>query len=172
MLDRRFSAAPLMDWTNWAEKANHNHNLSMVAISDAVPNAVPMLLESSASEWFRVPTFVWRPPRIAAYYTNLRDCTPSNERATSCLFYRGGGGSEHRARRCHPFAAWFSRTWKARRFSTAFVSTKMLEANLRPELNSQNAQLWSQFATGKQISKGYQVSNDRSWRIVLKKSAA
>jgi hypothetical protein len=48
----------------------------------------------------------------------------------------------------------------------------MLEANLRPELNSQNAQLGSQFATGKQISKGYQVSNDRSWRIVLKKSAA
>jgi hypothetical protein len=40
----------------------------------------------------------------------------------------------------------------------------MLEANLRPELNSQNGRLWSQFATGKQISKGYHVSNDRSWR--------
>jgi hypothetical protein len=46
----RFSVAPMMDWIDCAEKANHNNNLSMVAISHAVPNAVPMLLETSASE--------------------------------------------------------------------------------------------------------------------------
>jgi hypothetical protein len=35
-----FSVAPMMDWTDRAEKAKHNQNLSMVAVSHAVPNAV------------------------------------------------------------------------------------------------------------------------------------
>ena len=40
MLNHRFSMAPMMDWTDRAEKAKHNQNLSMVAVSHAVPNAV------------------------------------------------------------------------------------------------------------------------------------
>jgi hypothetical protein len=40
MLDRRFAIAPMMDWTDRAEKAKHNQYLSMVAVSHAVPNAV------------------------------------------------------------------------------------------------------------------------------------
>jgi hypothetical protein len=30
----------MMDWTDVAEKARHNQNLSMVSVSHAVPNAV------------------------------------------------------------------------------------------------------------------------------------
>jgi len=33
-----------------------------------------------AGEQCRVPTFVWRLPRISAYYANLRDCTLPGER--------------------------------------------------------------------------------------------
>lgn len=41
MLDLRFSIAPMMmDWTDRGEKAKRNHNLSTVAVSHAVPNAV------------------------------------------------------------------------------------------------------------------------------------
>jgi hypothetical protein len=40
MLNHRFAMAPMMDWTDRAEKAKHNQNLSMVAVSHAVPNAV------------------------------------------------------------------------------------------------------------------------------------
>jgi hypothetical protein len=50
MLDRRFSVAPLMDWTDCAEKAKWHQRLGMVAIGHAVPNAVPMLLISFTSE--------------------------------------------------------------------------------------------------------------------------
>jgi hypothetical protein len=38
----------------------------------------------------------------------------------------------------------------------------MLEANRRPGLNSQNAQLWSQFATGKQIMWVYVARGGRA----------
>jgi hypothetical protein len=38
--DFHFAVAPMMDWTDVAEKAKHNQNLSMVAVSHAVPNAV------------------------------------------------------------------------------------------------------------------------------------
>jgi tRNA-dihydrouridine synthase len=41
MLERRFAVAPMMDWTDWAEKAKYNQHLSMVAIGHVVPNAVP-----------------------------------------------------------------------------------------------------------------------------------
>jgi uncharacterized protein YerC len=40
-LDRRFSVAPMMDWTDRAEKAKRSQYLSMVAASHVVPNAVP-----------------------------------------------------------------------------------------------------------------------------------
>jgi hypothetical protein len=35
----------MMDWTDLAEKAKHNQNLSMVAISRAVPNAVLTIIK-------------------------------------------------------------------------------------------------------------------------------
>jgi tRNA-dihydrouridine synthase len=41
MLNRRFAIAPMMDWTDLAEKAKYNQHLSMVAIGHVVPNAVP-----------------------------------------------------------------------------------------------------------------------------------
>jgi hypothetical protein len=34
------ATGPMTDWTDCAEKAKHNQNLSMVAVSHAVPNAV------------------------------------------------------------------------------------------------------------------------------------
>jgi hypothetical protein len=43
----KFSTAPMMDWTDFAEKAKHNQNLSMVAVSHAVPNEVPGEVVSS-----------------------------------------------------------------------------------------------------------------------------
>ena len=72
---------------------------------------------------------VW-PPRIAAYYTNLRDFTPSNECAPSCLFYRGG-----EAPSIAPVVATLPLLGSAELEklgdSAAFVSTKMLETNRR-----------------------------------------
>jgi len=50
MLAHRFSVAPMMDWTDQAEKAKCRQHLSMVVISHAVPNAVPTQLISSTSE--------------------------------------------------------------------------------------------------------------------------
>jgi hypothetical protein len=44
-----------------------------------VPSEVPKLLTDTCEQMFRVIALVWRPPRIAAYYANLRDFTPSNE---------------------------------------------------------------------------------------------
>jgi len=87
-------------------------------------------------ERFHVPTFVWRQPRIAAYYANLRDCTPSNE--------------------CGPLPLFSSRWWRLvalivatvrslvqrkRRFPTAFVLTRIVEANPRLGLSSWNGRL-------------------------------
>jgi hypothetical protein len=40
---------------------------------------VPATFEAYAGERDRVPTFVWRLPRIVAYYANLRDCTRPGE---------------------------------------------------------------------------------------------
>jgi tRNA-dihydrouridine synthase len=41
MLDYRFSVAPMMDWTDRAEKAKYDQHLNGVVVSRAVPNAVP-----------------------------------------------------------------------------------------------------------------------------------
>jgi hypothetical protein len=38
----RFSVAPMMDWTDCAEKLKCHHNLSPVIVSHAGPNAVPL----------------------------------------------------------------------------------------------------------------------------------
>jgi hypothetical protein len=40
MLEGVFSIAPMMDWTDCAEKTKHDQNLSLVAVGHAVPNAV------------------------------------------------------------------------------------------------------------------------------------
>jgi hypothetical protein len=37
MLDHRFSIAPMMDWTDFAEKTKPNQYLGLVAISHVVP---------------------------------------------------------------------------------------------------------------------------------------
>src|SRR6266567_3800825 len=50
----------------------------------AVPNAVPATFEAYAGEQCRVPTFIWRSPRIAAYYANLRDCALPSESEVEC----------------------------------------------------------------------------------------
>jgi hypothetical protein len=42
MLDRRFSVAPLMDWTGTSQKAKRNQRLSAAVGLHAVPNAVPI----------------------------------------------------------------------------------------------------------------------------------
>jgi hypothetical protein len=43
MLDRRFSVAPMMDWTGTSRKAKHNQHLNGGAVDRAVPNAVPIV---------------------------------------------------------------------------------------------------------------------------------
>jgi tRNA-dihydrouridine synthase len=43
MLEHRFSVAPMMDWTDLAEKAKHIQRLDMFRRSHAVPNAAPTL---------------------------------------------------------------------------------------------------------------------------------
>jgi hypothetical protein len=44
--DHRFSVAPMMDWTGTSQKAKRNQHLSVVAVSRAVPNAVPIAIKS------------------------------------------------------------------------------------------------------------------------------
>src|SRR6266852_2808000 len=61
-------------------KSKASSALKANSTSRAVPNAVPIRFEARAGERSRVSTFVWRPPRIAAYYASLRDCTLPGER--------------------------------------------------------------------------------------------
>jgi hypothetical protein len=54
-LDYRFSVAPMMDWTDFAEKAKHNQNLSMVAVGHAGPNAVLTIFKKPLANNFGLP---------------------------------------------------------------------------------------------------------------------
>jgi hypothetical protein len=71
-----------------------------------------------AGERFRVPTFVWRPRRIAAYHPYVRDW-PSNKGGRSVFFIDVVVSA-----------------------SVRLVVAQTAEANLRPELNSRNERLW------------------------------
>ena len=72
-----------------------------------------------AGERFRVPTFVWRPRRIAAYHPYVRDW-PSNKGGRSVFFIDVVVSA-----------------------SVRLVVAQTAEANLRPELNSRNERLWN-----------------------------
>jgi hypothetical protein len=84
--DYRFSVAPMMDWTDRPEKAKPNQHLRRTRFVVQYQMLYRPTIKRLVGERFRVPTFVWRPPSIAAYYSNLRDCTPSNERGALSLF--------------------------------------------------------------------------------------
>jgi hypothetical protein len=71
--------------------------------------------------------------RSAAYYANLRDCAPSKDAPPPSRFHRGGGGSEHRARRCLR-SLFGSAEFENLSCTAAFVSTKMIETDCHPEL--------------------------------------
>jgi hypothetical protein len=58
MLDRRFSVAPLMDWTGTSQKAKHHQHLSVTVVTRAVPNAVLSSSNSRQSKQFRVFAFI------------------------------------------------------------------------------------------------------------------
>ena len=45
-LDRRFSIAPMMDWTGTSQKVKRDQHLSHVSIGHVVPNEVPPLVRS------------------------------------------------------------------------------------------------------------------------------
>jgi tRNA-dihydrouridine synthase len=42
ILDRKFSVAPMMDWTGTPQNAKRNLHLRVGAVGHAVPNAVPL----------------------------------------------------------------------------------------------------------------------------------
>jgi hypothetical protein len=52
-------------------KSQASSALKTNSISRAVPNAVPIAFKACRGKQSRVSTFVWRLPRIAAYYANL-----------------------------------------------------------------------------------------------------
>ena len=52
---------------------------------------MPIRFEAWAGERSRGSTFVWRRPRIAAYYASLRDCTLPGERDVHREAQRQGG---------------------------------------------------------------------------------
>jgi len=66
MLDHRFSVAPMMDWTDRAEKAKQCQHLRVVVLNHAGPNAVPTNTEPPEGERFRAPPIVWRLLAITA----------------------------------------------------------------------------------------------------------
>jgi hypothetical protein len=55
--------------------------LGSIALMIVVPRTVDADEFSKAGERYRVSTFVWRLPRIAAYYANARHCIDSFDAA-------------------------------------------------------------------------------------------
>jgi hypothetical protein len=47
MWDRRFSVAPMMDWTGVSQKVKRNQHLNVVVVRRVVPNEVPVRLMSA-----------------------------------------------------------------------------------------------------------------------------
>jgi hypothetical protein len=82
--------------------------------------------------------------RVAQRTTPICAIVLLRTKATFCLVYRGGGGCEYRARRCHRSLLGLSRNLKS---SAAVLYGFRLNKNDRdqssPELNSQNEWLWN-----------------------------
>jgi hypothetical protein len=84
--------------------------------------------EKLAGERFRVSSFVWRRPRVTAYYANLRDCTPSNECGALSLFFEVVEALSIALVRCHRSLLGSAELEKRKpRFPSVFVSTKISE---------------------------------------------
>ena len=64
----------MMDWTDRAGKVKHHQYLT--AVKQSVQYRMPYrpAFKTLASQQSRVAIFLWRLPRIAAYYANLRGC--------------------------------------------------------------------------------------------------
>jgi hypothetical protein len=65
-------------------KAKRHQHLRRVRQAVLYQTPCRPTFEACAGERCRVPTFLWRLPRIAAYYANLRDCTLPSERGVRC----------------------------------------------------------------------------------------
>ena len=106
--------------------------------------------EKLAGERFRVSSFVWRRPRVTAYYENLRDCTPSNECGALSLFFEVVEALSIALVPCHRSLLGSAELEKCKpRFPSVFVSRKYpsaILAGLPSTENSRNSRPLKQCA--------------------------
>jgi hypothetical protein len=106
--------------------------------------------EKLAGERFRVSSFVWRRPRVTAYYENLRDRTPSNECGALSLFFEVVEALSIALVPCHRSLLGSAELEKCKpRFPSVFVSRKYpsaILAGLPSTENSRNSRPLKQCA--------------------------
>jgi hypothetical protein len=127
MLAHRFFVAPMMDWTGTSPKAKYNPKRGFDRLCSTKRGNDLVLRRAQAIDvaiWCALGHW-----RVARRTTPICAIVLLRTKAAFCLVYRGGGGCEYRARHCHGSLLGLSRIRKAQRVSTAFASTKMIEAN-------------------------------------------